>query len=301
MSDPFLQSNGVLKNRLGITDAQTLSSAESDISSQRLAEIRVGTAPEATRGNFDLDHFKAIHQHTFGDVYEWAGVTRAEPVTIEGETHTQPPLLMKETTVFTPAPQVDEKLTRTFDQLQANDYLRGLSREEFCQKAAEVFSQINEVHAFREGNGRTQREFMTQLSEQAGHPLNFAVVSKERMIVASWDGMQGDNSGLERMFQEISDPPRVAMLERAQGYLDRENVNWQDMYIASATPGQTYQGQVALHDNKVVVMRIGHEVIVGQTKDLQPDALREDGMVNLKATEPSDNASGAKLQRGIAY
>ena len=101
----------MLKNRLGITDAQTLSSAESDISSQRLAEIRVGTAPEATRGNFDLDHFKAIHQHTFGDVYEGAGVTRAEPVTIEGETHTQPPLLMKETTVFTPAPQVDEKLT----------------------------------------------------------------------------------------------------------------------------------------------------------------------------------------------
>jgi len=45
-------ASGVLKNRLGITDAATL------------------------EGGFDLAHLQAIHRHLFSDLYEWAGQLR---------------------------------------------------------------------------------------------------------------------------------------------------------------------------------------------------------------------------------
>lgn len=63
--DRFLQDNGTLRNRLGITDAEALTRAESDLSLRRILQLQKGTAPEETRGRFDLAHLKAIHRHIF--------------------------------------------------------------------------------------------------------------------------------------------------------------------------------------------------------------------------------------------
>ncbi len=68
-------------------------------------EIKNGTAPAATRGHFDADHLRAIHQHTFGDVYEWAGTTRGDPLILEGQRETQPPQLIKATTALRRRPR----------------------------------------------------------------------------------------------------------------------------------------------------------------------------------------------------
>lgn len=303
----FSYDNGVPKNRLGLDDAEALSFIERDTTFTRMLEIRNGTAPEATRsGRFDLDHLRAIHQHIFQDIYEWAGTTRNQPMQIEGQQVQAAPLIHKDdgrTPVpFVPSNQVDRSLKATFLQLQQQDHLRGLPRAEFADRAALAFSEINNAHPFMEGNGRTQREFMLQLAGQAGHPLNFDVVSAERMSIVSLEARMGDLSGMQRLFQEISDSQRVAALDKAQGFLDQERVNWQEMYIATATPGREYSGPVALSSPEVVVMRSGGDVIVAQTRDVALEEGPPSGTVHFTATDygpPDQDGEGQGRIRQI--
>ncbi|WP_281255861.1 Fic/DOC family protein [Deinococcus hopiensis] len=294
-----------MRNIPGLTDEQRLGEFEDARSALRLAQIRLGEAPEATRGNFDLEHLKAIHQHTFQDVYEWAGKTRAEEMQIEGQTFKSAPMLYKvdgyRSPPFVPAPMVESDLKRTFQQLQERDHLRGLSREEFANQAADTFARINNAHPFMEGNGRTQREFMTQLAEQAGHELNFDVVSQERMTIVSVESRMEDNGGMRRLFQEISDPDRVALLEKAQDYLSREKVDWDRAYIATATPGREYQGQVGLHSSELVIIRDQGDMLVGQTRDVPPETLRAGAVVQFTASGYPKGGAAPQVQRGMDY
>ena len=61
--------SGVLKNRLGITDAATLEKAEAALVATRSYEL----SKTPLKGRFDLAHLQAIHRYLFRDLYEWAG------------------------------------------------------------------------------------------------------------------------------------------------------------------------------------------------------------------------------------
>ena len=299
--DRFLQANGTLKNLLGFTGARELAVAETDYAAQGLAEIQSGQAPVDTRGRFDLAHLKAIHRHLFQDVYEWAGTTRAEPTTLEGETFRQRPLLMKGTTTFEPSNRVNRKLDAAFVQLKDSGYLHGLSRHDFTLQAADLFVQINTAHAFREGNGRTQREFITQLADQAGHPLSFEVVSRERMTVASYDGVQGDPGTMRRLFDEISDPDRVAVLARAVQYLEgAHGVEWHELYVASTTQERGYAGQLVTTKPGFFVLSSGGDVIVGHPQDL-PDGHGSRVSLQASAFPGYDESTHPRLERGLEF
>jgi cell filamentation protein len=98
-------------------------------------------------------------------------------------------------------------LDRIAGKLAEENHLRELPRKEFADRAADVMVDLNRVHPFREGNGRTQRVFMEALAQEAGHGLGFWVVSRERMIQACMAGNEaGDPSMMRRLFREISDP-----------------------------------------------------------------------------------------------
>ncbi|MEG2199414.1 MAG: cell filamentation protein Fic, partial [Anaerovorax sp.] len=65
-------NSNVLKNKLGITDADQLRTAEREITSLRMASAKM----HPINGNFDLGHLLAIHRYVFGDIYDWAGEIR---------------------------------------------------------------------------------------------------------------------------------------------------------------------------------------------------------------------------------
>lgn len=301
--DPYSGENGVMKNRLGIDDARTLSDAERDYSANRLYEIRNGTAPEATRGNFDADHLRAIHQHTFQDVYEWAGTTRGDPLTIEGQKEKQPEQLIKATTSFEEASKVNARLDALADRLSQQNHLQGMSREEFSNHAADTMSELNQIHPFREGNGRTQREFMTQLAQQAGHEIHFEGVTQQRMTIASFDASQGDKETMRRLFNEITDPDRSRLLERGFDTLqERHGDKVQQAYLATTTPGQDYSGQLQAKDQKHFIVRDTGDFIVGHPQDL-PKGSSAGDTVKVTAT-PAPTLKEEKQmqrQRGIDY
>ena len=51
---------------------------------------------------------------------------------------------------------------------------------------------VNYVHPFREGNGRTQLFYLAQLAAQAWHPLDLARLDPEGWLAASRAAHAGD-------------------------------------------------------------------------------------------------------------
>jgi cell filamentation protein len=69
-SDP---SSGVLYNRLGINDAETLRRVEADLSYAAIVDLGSRILP----GGYDLTHLRSFHREIFGDIYPWAGELRS--------------------------------------------------------------------------------------------------------------------------------------------------------------------------------------------------------------------------------
>ncbi len=65
-----------------------------------------------------------------------------------------------------------------FDALAADNYLKGLPREQFVDRLAFHFGEINSIHPFREGNGRAQCAFTRQLASDAGWSLDWSKVDR---------------------------------------------------------------------------------------------------------------------------
>ena len=64
---------------------------------------------------------------------------------------------------------------------------------------------MNAIHPFREGNGRTQREFVRELGVHNGLMIDWRQVSREEMIEASRRSLRTDNAGLERILRKALD------------------------------------------------------------------------------------------------
>ncbi len=223
-------------------------------------------------GNFDAEHLKAIHRHLFQDVYEWAGHTRDEKVRLSDGTVASEPLLRKfDGNPFMAGPLIRDALARVAATLRAANHLRDLPRCTFAERAADIMIAINAAHPFREGNGRTQRAFVELLAEQAGHELDFSVVSRERMIQASIAANDHDDPAMmRRMFDEISDAARVAALLPAIESFDRQGFDWNDRYLATTQPGHEVELTMAGVAGDHFMARTSSGILIGQVADL-PD------------------------------
>ena len=72
LSDGCYPGTAVLVNKLNIQDGQKLAQVEADITKLRIAQWEI----QPLMDTFDFEHYKAIHQHLFGDLYDWAGQVR---------------------------------------------------------------------------------------------------------------------------------------------------------------------------------------------------------------------------------
>lgn len=263
MSDHYLLPNGTLRNKLGEMNAATLAQREGQIVAARELQLRGRDSPSPR----SLQALRAIHRHLFQDIYDWAGEFR----TID---------LMKEAEVggpisaFTPCRSLAERCREIDGKIQALSYLQGLSRSDFAAKAAEIFVDVNRLHPFREGNGRTQRLFMEEMARGAGHRLDFGVVTRERMIAASIAGHQGDVEAVRRLFLEISDSKRVAALRKVIDSMRRHDRPPDDLYIATTVAGQSYAGRFAGRSGSDFMLRVDEpegRVLVGDVVDLDDE------------------------------
>ena len=185
MNDPYAMPNGVLRNKLGITDHQLLAAAEADITRARLVMLAERPLP----GAYDLGHFQAFHAAIFGDIYPWAGELRTVNIA--------------KRTPFSPARNLVPYAGEVCDRLASSGRLRSLPRQEFVIQLATLYGDMNVLHPFREGNGRAQRAFLAQLSADAGYALNWSGMDPQRNEDASVKSFLGDNNLLEQLLDEL--------------------------------------------------------------------------------------------------
>jgi len=182
--DPYCYpGTSVLINRLGIRDQPALDAFEADVVAERAAH-------PLPRGRLSYRHYLAIHRHLFGDVYLWAGKIRTVRVAKQGHAFCFPEY-------------IDREMRRVFADLTEREHLRGLISTSFAAHAAHFLAELNAVHPFREGNGRTQLSFLTILAEQARHPLAFERMDPDAMLGAMITSFDGDETPLATLIRGL--------------------------------------------------------------------------------------------------
>ncbi|MBI5128232.1 MAG: Fic family protein [Rhodopseudomonas palustris] len=173
----------ILKNKLDLQDADELAGFEAEVSDARSDE-------EIPDGSLDFKHFKAIHHHLFQDVYDWAGQIRTVRISKDGN-------------MFCFPENIEKQAEKLFATLKRDVWLKGLSAEEFARKSAHFLSELNAIHAFREGNGRTQLSFFLLLAQQADHPLNLDYFEPRAFLDAMIASFGGDEAPLAAAIKRL--------------------------------------------------------------------------------------------------
>jgi cell filamentation protein len=145
---------------------------------------------EPPEGNFDTAHYRALHRHLFQDVFEWAGEYRKIRTSKGGNLFCLPEFIA-------------DQMETLFQRLQSPPFPPVPDADEFVVAAAEFLGELNAIHPFREGNGRTQLIFLRMLGLRAGHPFRSENVEPDaflRAMIASFFGdMDALIDELERM------------------------------------------------------------------------------------------------------
>ena len=90
-------------------------------------------------------------------------------------------------------------MSALFAWLAKEKHLRGLDKSAFAKKASHFLAELNALHPFREGNGRTQLSFLAVLADQAGHPFDMDKLKPDAMLkatIASFDADEGPLVGV---------------------------------------------------------------------------------------------------------
>jgi cell filamentation protein len=98
--------------------------------------------------------------------------------------------------------------SQLFAQLKQNKFLKGLSAEAFAEKSAHLLSDLNAIHAFREGNGRTQLSFFLLLADQAGHSIDLERFDPDAFLAAVITSFKGDEAPLTAIIVDLVGPLR---------------------------------------------------------------------------------------------
>lgn len=177
----------MLVNAFDIRDEDKLKELETVYSLYRLSELQL----KEPRDPSDLDVFLDIHRCLLQDVYPFAGKLREE-------------MISKGSSAFAHPKHLSTQLRQLFEELAEQQYLKGLNKDQFIQKLGHYLAELNALHPFREGNGRTVREFARQLANNAGYRLDWEKIEEPAHIINAFvDSFNKDNKRLEDLLKEI--------------------------------------------------------------------------------------------------
>jgi len=160
--------SSVLMNKFDIRDYDALQEIERDISYAKILYL----SANPIKGVLDLKYLQKIHKYVFEDIYSWAGRLRGGKFFTKGDT------------VFCVADMIPVYSAKMFEELRSEKWLRGLARNEFIERLAYYMGELNALHPFREGNGRTQRIFFEELARRARYELDFSQVEPGELLDA---------------------------------------------------------------------------------------------------------------------
>lgn len=160
MKDPYILKNGTLRNKLGITDYEKLKGAECDIGFVKLMtldSIDIDCDPETL--------VKRIHQHIFGDVFDWAGRYRTVPV------FKQEVVIPGISLQYALPKDIAKNMKARISDMYADTWNTD-DLTDFSEKMTSHLAKIWRVHPFRDGNTRTTLGFAYIFAKQHGLNLD---------------------------------------------------------------------------------------------------------------------------------
>ncbi len=149
-----------LENKLGIKSSAELAREEERISKKKAVELfENGMLEKLEAGKFQT--LCEIHKYLFDDIYDFAGKIRT--VNISKGNFRFAPLMYLEAAIE----NVDKMPQNTFDEI------------------VEKYVEMNIVHPFREGNGRSMRIWLDMmLKKQIGQVVDWSKIEKEDYLMA---------------------------------------------------------------------------------------------------------------------
>lgn len=178
----------VLINKLGLQEQEALNDAEYMSVSIYTAEMMETDFTEP----FTFEFYCYIHKVLFGDIYDWAGEIRTVDISKKG-------------TNFCRSDNILSLGNAKFGYLQRNDEFNNFPREKYIKEIADFYHELNMLHPFREGNGRTERLFFSLLLKRNGNSIDFAKCDTDFLMTATMYAAQGVIDYLEDFFRSSVD------------------------------------------------------------------------------------------------
>lgn len=185
ITDRCYENTTCLINKFDIRDEEKLKKVEADITFAKATILESNPISD----KFDLEHYKAIHRFLFEDIYVWAGSFRTVDMAKKG-------------TSFCSADQLDDVAKNCFGRLAENNLFSDLDRDEFIDAIVDFYCVTNMLHPFREGNGRTQRIFISQLIHHNGYDFDFSDIDSDDLMIATIQAANGVTDFLKQLFDE---------------------------------------------------------------------------------------------------
>lgn len=145
----FYPGTNILINNFNIKDHDKLKEAEATHTFERLLELKI--MPIET--DVDKNRLNSIHKYLFEDIYPFAGKYRKVNMQKEKGTF----LFIKN------QKDIDTNIESLFKEI--NEMISYCHNKiEFCTILAKLYTSLIYIHPYREGNGRTIREFLREYS-----------------------------------------------------------------------------------------------------------------------------------------
>ena len=176
----------ILKNKAGFKDSKALAEFEADVTAIRQYMLE----EKPIKGKFGIAHLKNIHKFIFQDVYPFAGKFRLEDI-------------WKGDTFFCKCQFIETNLNSLFSRLAGESWLKELKAELFAQRAAYYMSEFNMVHPFREGNGRTIREFIRCIALESGFDIDWSLIDSQELLDATIKAVDNIYEPLEKCLEIV--------------------------------------------------------------------------------------------------
>ena len=156
-------------------------------------EAKILSNPSIAINRFGLNLLSSIHKALFGATYSWGGQARTEAIAKDG-------------TAFCLPENIIPALKDAFSHIKEQNNYKGQSLGQLVFNLAATHATLNQIHAFREGNGRTNRLFMTLLARYNGYDLDYSLVPKAQQIQADRFASNGDCTALALVYASIISP-----------------------------------------------------------------------------------------------
>ena len=161
----FFKGDGDFRSKESI---DLLKKAENEITSVRQYQM----LQNPIRGHFTKNHLFRIHRFMFEQIYTFAGRIRKEQIS-------------KGNTTFYPPNSIEKELDRVFGYIKDNRCFKEFNQQDLYNALAYTMAELNIIHPFREGNGRTIREFIRLLAAENNVVINWGKVDKNLILGAS--------------------------------------------------------------------------------------------------------------------